>query len=28
LGMDVRRQGEKIRFAYPIVVLCSGGLIP
>ncbi len=28
LGMDVRRQGEKIRFAYPIVVLCSGGLVP
>jgi ubiquinone/menaquinone biosynthesis C-methylase UbiE len=23
LGMDVRRQGDKIRFAYPIAVLCS-----
>jgi ubiquinone/menaquinone biosynthesis C-methylase UbiE len=23
LGMDVRRQGNKIRFAYPIAVLCS-----
>jgi hypothetical protein len=23
LGMDVRRQGEKIHFAYPIAVLCS-----
>ncbi|HKA52753.1 MAG TPA: methyltransferase domain-containing protein [Candidatus Binatia bacterium] len=23
LGMDVRRQGDKIRFAYPIAVLCA-----
>jgi hypothetical protein len=23
LGMDTRRQGEKIRFAYPIAVLCA-----
>jgi ubiquinone/menaquinone biosynthesis C-methylase UbiE len=23
LGMDVRRQGDKIRFAYPIAILCS-----
>jgi len=28
LGMDVRRQGNKIRFAYPIAILCSGSLIP
>lgn len=27
LGMDVRRQGDKIRFAYPIAILCSSGLV-
>ena len=27
LGMDVRRQGDKIRFAYPIAILCSDGLV-
>jgi len=28
LGMDVRRQGDEIRFAYPVTILCSEGLVP
>lgn len=28
LGMDVRRQGDEIHFAYPITILCSDGLVP
>ena len=27
LGMDTRRQGDKIRFAYPIVIFCSDSLV-